>query len=880
MLAELLSDLRYRLRALFFPADVDRELDDELRDHLERAAAANRAAGMRPDEAVRQARLALGGLEDVRESTRDAHGVRWLEVAWQDLRTAARTLGGQRGFAAIAVGSLAIGISVSAAVLTLRQSVYSGGLAFRHTQDVVALYEPEADAVFSTRQYNIARYRLRPAVLRSTLLRDFALFTVTFSRFRTDSSDTRVATVLATPSLATILGVRPELGRAFVPADGAPGSGDVALLSHGFWVSHFGGDSAVLGRSMVLDGRVATIVGVLPRDVTFPPYAAIWLARSQYALLADSAAFLQAFARLTPGASLPRANAELAVVARSDSAFSHLHGPLGVLRATPFADYLTSQFAGALGLLTGLAIALGLIAAVNFAALVLARGLRRREELGIRAALGASTGRLVAHMLAECVLLGIGGGTLGALAAPALIKGLDTLIPGFVPPWLHVQWGLWAALGAVALAVGLGVVFGLAPAIELARPAAAGFLRAGTGGAVGMERQRASRRLLVAFQVFLAIGPIVTLSLLMGPEMRLHRPDPGFDVRELYVGNMYGAQSDSLISSTARRSQLLDAMRSVPAVRAAALSVDWYLPIAAVQADTGGNTGFVQTQARGGTWHLVTPEYFDARKLDLIAGRYPTKQEIAEGAPVAVASAHSAVALAAHVRTGWRVRLSPSALHATTLTVVGIVRDVMPYGYGRPPNLEFYSPLVGMAFDRAGASAWIRAAGPPSRVVTTVYEALHRQDAAAELIDLQSQVHSSEAVLHEMHELVLMIAISFAIAIGLAGLGIYGIIAYSAVTRRKEMAIRLALGAARRHLALLITREAAMQTLIGAALGIFGGVTAVVYLADSTDPLKAPPLGVVGMACGALLLVLLAASIGPVRRVWRADAATALREDG
>ncbi len=192
---------------------------------------------------------------------------------------------------------------------------------------------------------------------------------------RTDTSDSRVVGVFTTPSLMSLLGGRAELGRIFVAADSERGAPPVAILSYDFWRSHFGADSGVIGRSIELQHRVCTIVGVMPRDMTFPSYAQVWIARSAAGVLADSSRYaLQALARLSPGATPARAGAELTVIARSDSLASHQHGPLPTIGAAPFRDFLIDQFGGPLKVLAAIGIAIGIIAAVNFAALVLARG--------------------------------------------------------------------------------------------------------------------------------------------------------------------------------------------------------------------------------------------------------------------------------------------------------------------------------------------------------------------------------------------------------------------------------------------------------------------------------------------------------------------------
>lgn len=885
MFSELLSDLRYRLRALFRRAELERELSDEIQDHLEREAAANRVAGMSPDDAMRQARRAFGGVEQAREGSRDVRGVRWIEVAVRDVQLALRTLRGQPAFSMIAILSLAIGITMSAGIVTVLRSIYGGGLAFGNAGDIVALYQP----VPNGRNFLFLPATLRSVTTRATQLSRIALYADELAIIRTDTLDAHIAATVTTPSLMALLGMKPELGRTFAVADGEAGSPAVTVISHDYWISHFGGNPDALGRTLSIDGRSVTIVGVLPREMTFPSGTKLWLPRSARAMLADTGIFIHALARRSAGANPARIDAELTTIARSDSQAARVggplplvRGPLPMVRAITFQAFVADQIKDLLYFLAAVGVALALIASVNFAAVVLARGMRRREELGIRAALGASTGRLVLHMLAECGLLGVAGGALGALGAPLALRGFDALVPGIIPPWLHMQWGLRAAGLAIALAVALGLIFGIAPAIELARPAAAGFLRTGTGGAIGFKRQRRGRRALVVFQVFLAIAPVVFLSILIAPDLSMQLSASGVDMRGLYsaqVGDYTG--QDSVLYAPAVRARTLDVIRAVPGVEAAAIATDMYVSNSGIEVDTVGAGNFVPYDGRGGRWHGVTEQYFAAFRPRLLAGRFPSDAELSGGAPVAVVSLHTATSLAGRLRTGWRMRLGLTGSGWVSTTVVGVVADFSPYALGQPPDVEVYSPLSAIhATQRWSGTLWLRSAEHGGRVVPAVYTALHTRAPNASITDLQARSVATAQIERNIRSILFIVFLSFGIAVALAAVGIYGTIAYAAATRRKEFALRVALGAARSNIAMLVTREALIHTIVGVGLGIAGGVATVVYFAPRPDLLAAPPATVMAGSSVVMLAMLVLASIGPVRRVWRTDAATVLREDG
>jgi hypothetical protein len=396
-----------------------------------------------------------------------------------------------------------------------------------------------------------------------------------------------------------------------------------------------------------------------------------------------------------------------------------------------------------------------------------------------------------------------------------------------------------------------------------------------------MARQRSGHRALVTFQVFLAIGPVVFLSFFMGPLVRLRAVDAGFETRGLYTGSIGGDYRDTTWHNAESIAQLVQVVRSAPGVRSAAVTVNSYVQTSGVEVDSASNGTFVTMNGRGGPWNLVSAGYFDAMEFRLVAGRLPTDAELAGGAPLAVVSEHTTRALMGRLVTGWRVRLAESSAHPTTVTVIGVVADAVPTPFARPPNVQFYTPLVGAPpSGYLSGSILVRGAPSDRRLVAAVYEALHREDSGMIVVDLAPGTLSDAATIRRYRGLILMVVASFGVAIGLAAVGIYGIIGYAAVSRRKELAIRVALGAARRQVAFLVTREALLQATIGALLGIAGGYGAVAYMAPSADLAKTPPVDLIGAACATLFLVLGLASLGPIRRVWHTDTATVLREDG
>ncbi len=879
MLADLLSDLAHRLRAIFRRAEVERELDDELRDHLERAAAANRDAGLPPDEAMRQARVAFGSVENAREESRDARGVRWIEIVWQDLRTAARALRAQPGYTAIAALSLAVGISVSAGVVSIFAGLHDRALAFPNADRVVALYD-------RTRPSRVGRFwSLSPASVDAVAARalDFTGFAVYWNSsvtVRTADWATSKVAIFTTPSFFSILGVHAERGRLLTAADAFPGAPATAVIGHDFWVGHFGRDPGAIGRSVTINRKDYVIVGVLPRKASFPEFAAVWAVQSPGTAPDDSTGSLRVIAGLkTPGAAT-RANAEVGAITAADRRASHDSRRHTLLGAESLRGMLTDSLWDGLLVMGIFGIFVALIASVNFATLMLARGMRRRDELAVRAALGASLPRLLSHMLTECVLVSLIGGVSGALAAPLVVRLVASFFPKLTPVWMSVAWGWRESLVGLGLAVALGVLFGTEPALELARPAVLEWSRAGASRSVGERRLRARRRTLVAWQVFLAVAPIVFIAIGVTQGLRWGEAAAGYDTHDLYSGSVV-LSGNGRTETKSRERALLDAIRRAPGVESAAFSQAGILvgPLVGVDTTIGsrspaGDSTFQPVGLRAVTWNRVSSGYFSVARITPIAGRLLTSEEIDRGAQVVVVTQSAALAMRGDDRIGWRIRIA-----GVDFTVIGVMDDA-----GEDPKAARIAPAIFTAAtgheSRLG-TVFIRAHPGTHRLAPNVYATLQAIAPALTVTDLESvEVARARASL-ERRQVLGFLGLVYAVALGLAAVGVYGIMSYAAVSRRREIAVRVALGAQRSSTALLVMREAATQSTIGLVLGVGGGILASRYfLSELGGPAPDIPPGPILLIVGALAFVVLVASVVPVRRAWCLDTATVLREDG
>ena len=807
----------------------------------------------------------------------------------QDLRTATRTLSAEPTFTAIAVGSLAVGISMGVATATMVAGVRSRVLPFPTANRAVVFYTGDRPTNFGP-SWSISTEALRALGARGDRVTAVGARLLAIGTLGTDARATVATGDIVTPSFTAILGIRPLLGRSFGPADADPHAPGVLMLEQRFWIAKFGGDTSIIGRPLLLNGKTYTVIGIYPQDQQLDQRTAFLAAKSLTSMIADSQTTVLGMALLAPGATVAGVNAELSAIVRRDASHRVRYGA-GRLR-----EYLATDLRGALLFLTIVGTLVAIIAGVNFATLVLGRGMQRRKELGIRAALGASAPRLVLHMLAECALLSVAGGLVGSMVAPVVIHVLSAFIPQLVPPWLHVAWTARTAFTAVALAMAIGLVFGLAPAVELARPAVSGFLHGGSDGDAGARRQRAGRRLLVTFEVGLTIWAIVAAGGMSGVGLLEALGDPGFDQANRFTGTVGFVARDTVSHPKRARSLLLGAIRRAPGVLAAGVSQAVYVNDIHADMSTpiGEPSGVTRVRAIpdfGGVWIRVSPGFFRARGLHLIAGRFPTDDEMARAEPVAVVTANVVEYAVGDTVTSLGVRLRVSNVLGATATVVGVVADLREDLRGDKPFRRVYTPYFPEgAAGTAGArrlaaggdwrNVWILGTSSSRRITADVAAALTRYDPDAIVADLEPISKQSAA---EMRQFLLLVALGaglFAIALGLASLGIYGIVAYSAATRRKEMAVRFALGAMRSQVGLLVVREAATQVGIGLAVGIIGGLLTAQQMAPQSQPRMFLPASVIAAAVIALAITLLAASVAPVRRVWRTNPATVLREDG
>ena len=895
--------LRGWRRAFRLPASrgrARREVDDEIAFHLAMRESALRDGGLTDTGAHRRARERFGDVERIREATvredlpqvaRARAGAGLRDLAF-DLRVALRQLRRAPGFAAAAVLTLALGIGATTAIFSVAYGVLLRPLPFAAPDRLVQLTFAEPASVATGLYLSAPEYLDIPAAVPS--LAGLGAFHESEPTLEAEEGrPERLRAAAASSSLFQTLGVRALAGRLYGPDDERPGVERVLVLDHRFWQRRFAGDPGVVGRSVRVSGRPATVVGVLPPNVHVGDREAFFpLVLDPAQLGPRGSHYLEVIARLAPGTTLERAHAELASLARrwvADHPDAY-PDPAMTMSAVPLRDVWVGASRPTLLVLLGAVALLLLLACVNVANLLLVRAEARGREIGVCVALGAGRGRLVRQLLTETALLALLGAAVGLPLAVLGVRGLLVLNPEVVPPSLTV--GVDGAVLAVAafIVVAAALLAGLVPAMQASRTDVRAAISAGAVG--GGRRGGRLRAALVALEFAVATLVLVGAALVGRSFWRLQQVDPGFRSASVLTFDVQMRQArapaDSLVPEA--YADLLARLAALPGVRAAA-SVS-HLPM-------NGTVGswVVEAEdrpARSGeallspNFIVATADYLPTLGIPILAGRGPSAADRATDPPIVVVSASLARALwPGRDPVGRRMRLGgPSDNSLPWMTVVGVAGDVRSEALGAEPRPAYY--MLDAQFPRMAGGATrsmtivLRAEGGEAATVALapgVRQVVREFDSGLAIANLRSLTDVvSSTVARPRFAAVVLVAFGAA-ALLLAVVGAYGVLAYTVERRRREMGIRIALGARTSQVRGLVVRSGLALAAVGLAAGLAGAfagarlLDAVLYDVRATDPAS--------FAAATLLLAAaaLAASWIPARRAVRVDPAVALRPE-
>lgn len=871
-----------RLRALVRRGELDRELDEELRYHLERQVAEYVADGMTAEEARRAALRDFGGLAQSKEECREARGVRAFEDLRQDIVFGLRVLRRNPVFSLVAVVTLALGIGANTALFSITNAVVFRPLPFAEPERLLTLWESSAKSEDSRTIVSPANYLDWREQNRS--FEEMGAYTEDFYNISEDDTrPERVAGANVTPSLFRALGVRPLLGRLFLPEEARrDGPGDV-LLSHGLWQRRFGGDLNVIGKTIRMNGLAYNVVGVLPPDFIMSPrryevYRSMTFGDTQR--VNRRGRYLTIIARLRPGVTAEQARAEM--------------NALGSRLAAQYPDENAGRSAtvyslGRLitgGARTALLMLLGavgftlLIACANVANLLLGQAAARRKEMAVRAALGAGRLRLVRQMLTESLTLSLVGGLAGLLLAKWGVGLLVSLSPSSLPRAEQAGLNL-RVLGFTLLVSALtGLVFGLIPALQASRVDLTDALKA-TGARPSADgRRNFTRGALVAAEVALSLVLLVGAGLLVKSFVRLTEVELGFDPSHVVAADIsLSYRYNSPEKRTEFYRQLLTRVEALPGVSAATVSQS--VPLSgeehgaqftvagrAPAPDGGGKYGSI--------YHRVSEGYLQTLGVRLLKGRGLTERDTAGAPGVALINE----TLARRVFPGEDPIGKQIVLDQTTprpREIVGIVSDTRYVTPRTEPVPEIYVSYLDEPWHHMSLA--VRATGDPTALVNRLREELAALDREVPLANVKEMSEYVSESFGPQRFSALLLTVFAVAALGLAALGVYGVISNSVARRTHEIGIRIALGARRGDVLRLVVGQGMRPVLPGLMAGLAGAfaltrlMESLLYGVSAFDP--AVFAGVSLLLAGTALV----ACYLPARRATRVDPITALRHE-
>jgi putative ABC transport system permease protein len=807
-----------------------------------------------------------------------------MDAILQDLRYAARSLRKSPGLALLAVLCMGLGISsVTTMFSTAETFTFKPLPQVRDAGRVMHVWQGPKNAPERYSGMFPAAYREARALPEFS---DLAAERGWSANITGNDVPERVDAAQVSANFVRTFGHVPALGRDFVPADDQAGAGRVVVLSHGLWQRRFGGDSALVGRVVRINGAGYTVIGILPEDFTFPPGTELLapLALSPEAWAGRSGQGLFVLGRLAGRISPERAAQAVAALGiRLAADYPATDGELA-MRAEPAEPYFGQGPRPFMMVLLAAGAFVLLIACANVANLLLARATGRRRELAVRIALGAPRSRIVRQQLAESVLIGLAGGVLGVLGTLWGLDALGSSVPVevrvFIPGFAQLRMDPSAFVVAAGAALGSGVLFGLAPAFAAARVDVQGSLKEGGRGDVGGAHGGRLRSSLVVAEVALALLLLVGATQTIDTFRRLALTDPGFRSRDVLTLSVTLPTADYPQDSAVTRfyQNLQDRVAALPGVRGVGsttiLPLSWNESSAGIEVQ--GRPLRRREDAPVTGWRRVSPGYLETLGIPLVRGRTITAADRMDAPPVAVVSEAAARLLwPGEDAIGKRLRTDTAQ---QWIEVVGVVRDVRGNPLmGRDVSAAIYAP------DRQRAarivSFVVRAAGDPAALAQPIQQVINGLDARLAAGDVSPMPRVIAAALSPQSATAETLAVTALVALLMACVGIYGVMAYGVSQRTQEFGVRVALGASPAGVLRIVLGGALKLAGIGIAIGLAGaiamsrGLQAILVGSRATDPL------ILAGVAALLAVVVLVASYVPARRATRVDPMEALRSE-
>ena len=878
----LIPRLTSLYRNLFHKDRVEREFTEELQSYLDMLTEAKIKQGLPPREARREALIELGGVEQVQERVREIRMGQFIETVWRDVRVGVRSLVHSPVFSVVTVLSLALGIGANTAIFSVVNGLLLQPLPYPESDRIVDVWHTPPQQSFP----GLDRFSVSPAnyldwKAQGTNFEQMAIYLHTGFSLTTSNDPVPLIGAAVSSDFFSVLRTNATLGRTFTSDEERPGRDQVVVIGHGLWQRAFGANPAIIGQPVIINSRSFTVVGIMPEGFEFPREADLWvpLAWDDKERQIRSIHDYLVIARLRQNVSLDQAQAEMSTISsRLEQQYPAENKGWGAV-VVPFREDLVGDIRLALLVLFCAVGFVLLIACANVANLMLARGANRQKEIAVRIALGAGRARLVRQLLTESVLLAATGGVLGLLLAVWGSKMLVRL--GGLPNSGDIGVDTWALGFTLLVSFGAGIIIGIVPALQFTRTNISDSLKQGSGRTGGSPMKQHTRKALVISEVALSLVLLIGAGLMIRSFWKLQNIDPGFDTSNALT--MSVALTPIRYSEPHQQLAFLDRaieqIRAVPGV--VSVGATTTVPLAG-----GGSTqpfsiesrptGAVAEQPMAQT-RYITPDYFRAIGIPLRRGRLFNEHDRDNSVPVVIISE-------AMARRFWPgenpigKRLTPSFhLEQGAREIVGIVGDVKASGLDGDSSAMMYLPYK--QSPRPYMSFVVRTASNPEGLVQPVSKAIYSIDKEQALTDVQTlEQVLTKSLSGRRFNMTLLLAFA-GVALMLAAVGVYGVMNYTVTLRRRELGIRMALGAGKMDVLRLVLGQGLTLTLVGVGAGLISAyaltrlMASLLYGVTATDYLTFVSVSAMLIAVG------VAASYVPARRATKVSPTIALRTE-
>jgi putative ABC transport system permease protein len=806
-----------------------------------------------------------------------------MQALYQDIRYGFRMLLKEPAFAAVAIFTLALGIGGSTAIFSVVDAVLLKRLPYPDASRLVTVVEKQStEGQMSVAWPNFVDWHDKVNAFEAVAAARQDTFTITGH-----GPASRISAAQVSPTFFPMLGAAPELGRIFTDAEDEPGSSPVAMLTERYWRTEFGSDASIVGKTILLNGTAYTVVGVLPGELKYFPRAQVYLPIGQFSRLRGmdvrgNHQGIRCLARLRGSATLAQAQAQLdSIMAELEKRYPNSNSGV-TATASSLDDYLFHDTRLALFMLLGAVGLVLLIACANVANLFLARATARQREFAIRATLGAGKARLVRQLLTESLLLSAAGGLLGLLLANWSMVPLLHFAPKNVPRLEDTRIDLRVLLFAMGISMSTGVLFGLAPALHALRYDLGGSLKE-TGATVSStkSRQRLRSTLLIS-EVALAIVLVIASGLMVRSILRVLDVKLGANPDHVLALDVYlaGDKYAKAAARTAFFDQALEHVRHLPGVKSAGAVIctpfvsDCWTSVYIVE----GRPVPAQSDLPSSLFNVADKEYFDAMQIPLVAGRFFNGSDNPDSNSVVIINESMAKKWWPKENPlGKRVKQGFPQDHTPFMEVVGVVGDVKEEGPDLPQRTEVFLPLSQNV--PAAATFLVRTGPEPSAMAKSVVNEIHALDANQAVDAVQPLTEYIESSIAWRKSVAVLLGIFGMVALGLATIGIYGVMSYTVSQRSHEIGIRMALGARPKQILTLVVAQGLETSLIGVGIGVTVALASTQFASgllfgiSPRDPVTFS--GLVALVVGVAIL----GSIVPAWRAAKVDPLVALHHE-